>query len=297
MNSHSAAQTFLCDLASYKTNANYASVHSHQMAYWTAGKGEVVLLIHGFPSAAWDWHYLWPHLRQSYQLLAPDLLGYGLSDKPFPHQYSLLEQADLIEALLQQRHVKKCHILAHDYGNSVAQELLKRHHTERLSFQVSSLCFLNGGLFSESHRPLLTQKLLKGPLGPLLSRCMTKATLSKSFTRIFGSNTPPKKEEIDTLWQLLNENNGRRVLPNMLRYLDERRVHRDDWLDAMQNTKVPLRFINGVHDPISGQHMLDRYRELIPNADSHAIDAGHYPQLEVPDQVLKLYTEFLLNSR
>jgi pimeloyl-ACP methyl ester carboxylesterase len=124
---------------------------------------------------------------------------------------------------------------------------------------------------------------------------MTKATLHKSFKRIFGPETPPKTDEIDILWQLLNENNGRRVLQKMLGYLDERRVHRDSWLEAMQQTKVPLRFINGIHDPISGQHMLDRYKELIANADAHAINAGHYPQLELPDHVLKLYKDFLID--
>jgi pimeloyl-ACP methyl ester carboxylesterase len=282
-------------LSMYKESAVYTLVKGHKVAHWRAGKGQVILFIHGFPSAAWDWHHLWPSLKKSHQVIALDLLGYGLSDKPYPHRYSLLEQADIIESLLQKEGIKTCHILAHDYGNSVAQELLKRHHTGHLSFQVSSLCFLNGGLFPESHRPLLTQKLLKGPLGPLFSRLMTKATLHKSFKRIFGPETPPKTDEIDILWQLLNENNGRRVLQKMLGYLDERRVHRDSWLEAMQQTKVPLRFINGIHDPISGQHMLDRYKELIANADAHAINAGHYPQLELPDHVLKLYKDFLID--
>jgi pimeloyl-ACP methyl ester carboxylesterase len=284
------------DFTAYKKSAKYTLINGRRMAHWSEGKGEVILLIHGFPSAAWDWHYLWPHLKQSYQLLTLDLLGYGLSDKPFPHQYSLLEQADLIEGLLKHHHITQCHVLAHDYGNSVAQEILKRHHTHQLSFKVSSMCFLNGGLFPESHRPLLTQRLLKGPLGPLLSRMMKKSKLQKSFHQIFGPDTPPKEEEIDMLWQLLNENKGRRVLPSMLGYLDERKVHRDIWLEAMQQTTVPLRFINGVHDPISGQHMLERYKELIPNADAHGINVGHYPQLEAPDHVFNLYKAFLLSA-
>lgn len=283
----------LCDFAAYKESAKYTVIRGHKIAHWSAGKGEVILLIHGFPSAAWDWHHLWPELSQSYRLLTMDLLGYGLSDKPFPHNYSLLEQADLVEALVLHHNVSRCHIVAHDYGDSVAQDILKRHHDGSLGFNIESLCFLNGGLFPESHRPLLTQKLLKGTFGPLLSRLMTKATLRKSFKRIFGPETPPEDSDIDTLWQLLNENNGRRVLPDMLKYLDERIVNRDSWLEAMQQTKVPLRFINGIHDPISGQHMLDQYNKLIPNPDGHALNVGHYPQLEAPDQVLKLYSEFL----
>ncbi len=287
----------MLDFNLYKKSANYSSVNGHQIAHWSAGKGEAILLIHGFPSAAWDWHFMWPKLKASYRLFTLDLLGYGLSDKPFPHQYSLLEQADIIESLLEKECIQQCHIIAHDYGNSVAQELLRRQYKNKLSFGIKSLCFLNGGLFSEAHRPLLTQKLLKGPLGGIVSKLMTKRKLNKSFTKIFGPDTPPKAEEIDILWQLMNENNGKRVLHDLLSYIDERKRHRDAWVEAMQNVSIPLRFINGVHDPISGQHMLGRYKELIPNADAHALNLGHYPQIEGPEQVLELYQAFLNENR
>ena len=63
--------------------------------YWTAGQGEPLLLIHGFPSASWDWHYLWQPLAQRFRVIACDMLGFGDSAKPANHEYSLLEQADL----------------------------------------------------------------------------------------------------------------------------------------------------------------------------------------------------------
>lgn len=284
------------NLSEYRDNASYSTVNGHQIAHWHAGAGETVLLIHGFPSAAWDWHLQWEQLSQSYSVIALDLLGYGLSDKPYPYKYSLLEQAGIIEELLLKQGVSQCHILAHDYGNSVAQELLRRDFDRRLGFTVSSLCFLNGGLFSESHRPVFTQKLLKSPLGGLISKLMTKSSMEKSFSRIFGPDTPPKPHEIEVLWALLNEKSGKRVLHGLIAYIAERKVHRDAWVTAMQQTEVPLRFINGVHDPISGQHMLDRYKQLIPNPDGFAINAGHYPQLEAPEEVLNLYMAFLAEN-
>lgn len=127
--------------------------------YWTAGQGEPLLLIHGFPTASWDWHYLWQPLAQRYRVIACDMLGFGDSAKPVNHAYSLLEQADLQQALLTHLNIEQpVHLLAHDYGDSVAQELLARHHEARI--QIASCVFLNGGLFPEAHRPLLTQKLL-----------------------------------------------------------------------------------------------------------------------------------------
>ncbi len=285
----------------YRQSASYSELCGHRIAHWQSGASgnsrETILLIHGFPSAAWDWHYQWINLAKAYQVITLDMLGFGLSAKPKNHRYSLVEQADIIIALLEKKGIKTCHILAHDYGDSVAQELLSRHESERLSFAISSLCFLNGGLFADYHRPLLSQKLLKGPLGFLLSRFMGKASLKKSFTRIFGPNTPPLDEDLDILWGLISLNEGQGVLAELLQYIDERHVHGERWVKSMQSTPVPLYFINGVHDPISGQHMLDRYRKIIPKPHTTALDVGHYPQLEAPEQVLSLYTAFLHTCR
>ncbi len=58
----------------------------------------------------------------------------------------------------------------------------------------------------------------------------------------------------------------------------------------MQRSDVPLRVIDGAVDPISGEHMVTRYRELIPDADTVLLtDIGHYPQIEAPCQVLEHY--------
>jgi pimeloyl-ACP methyl ester carboxylesterase len=122
---------------------------------------------------------------------------------------------------------------------------------------------------------------------------MSKASLHKGFKKIFGPNTPPLPTDINALWALLEHNQGRDVIPAILGYLDERKRLRQRWVDAMQQTNCPLYFINGVHDPISGQHMLDRYVELIPKPRSSALQVGHYPQLEAPEQVIALYLAFL----
>lgn len=286
---------------SYQQQASFIELLGHNIAFWLSAdfdkdsSKETILFIHGFPSASWDWHYQWQHLAKDYHLISLDLLGYGLSDKPLDHQYSLLEQADIIEALLARQGVNRCHILAHDYGDSVAQELLSRQPLDSLS--ILSLCFLNGGLFASHHRPLFAQKLLKSPFGSLAARFMSKRSLTKSFTKIFGKETPPKPQDINTLWSLLVNNNGMRVIPKLLTYIDQRSVHGERWKKAMIETSIPLYFINGVQDPISGQHMLDYYRQIIPNPNTTALDVGHYPQIEAPQQVLNLFRDFLKNIR
>ena len=99
----------------------------HRVFYRRTGHGESLVLIHGFPTASWDWHKLWHELGQRFDVVAPDMLGFGFSDKPRDYDYSLVDQATLHETLLAELGISSVHILAHDYGDSVAQELLARH--------------------------------------------------------------------------------------------------------------------------------------------------------------------------
>ncbi|WP_165664317.1 alpha/beta fold hydrolase [Metapseudomonas otitidis] len=264
----------------------------HRIRYWAAGQGEPLLLIHGFPTAAWDWHYLWQPLAERYRVIACDMLGFGDSDKPRGHDYRLLEQADLQQALVRHLGIDgPVHLLAHDYGDSVAQELLARHHEGRA--RIASCVFLNGGLFPEAHRPVLVQKLLLSPLGPLIGRFFSRAKLGANFGKIFGPTTQPSAAELDDFWSLVAAHDGPAVMHRLIRYIPERREQRDRWVAAMQKGGVPLRMIDGVVDPISGAHMVARYRELIPEPDTVLLEhIGHYPQTEAPNQVLQHYLAF-----
>src|SRR4051812_17875481 len=80
------------------------------------GVGEVLLLVHGFPTASWDWALQWPELVRRYRVLAPDMIGFGFSAKPRGSEYSILAQADLIGALLAREKVTRYRLVAHDYG-------------------------------------------------------------------------------------------------------------------------------------------------------------------------------------
>ena len=279
-------------LADWRAQGRGFSFNGQAIRYWTAGEGEPLLLIHGFPTASWDWHYLWQPLAQRYRVIACDMLGFGFSAKPRGHAYSLLEQADLQQALLAHLGIDgPVHVLAHDYGDSVAQELLARHQEGRL--RLASCVFLNGGLFPETHRPVLMQKLLLSPLGPLLGRGFSRARLQANLNKVFGPQTPPSAAELDAFWTLIAHNDGPKVMHRLIRYMPERRVNRERWVAAMQNTAVPIRVIDGALDPISGAHMVERYRQLIAAPDTVLLPAvGHYPQTEAPAEVLAHYLAF-----
>ena len=74
----------------------------------------------------------------------------------------------------------------------------------------------------------------------------------------------------------------------------ERRQNRKRWVGALQRTTVPLRFVNGPLDPVSGAAMAARYRQIIPAPDVVVLDGiGHYPQVEAPERVLEAFFSFV----
>lgn len=254
-----------------------------------------IVLVHGFPTSSWDWTPIWSALGASHRLVAMDLLGFGFSEKPNPHRYSIMEQADLCEALVEERRLQSFDVLAHDYGDTVAQELLARQNDGRGAGRWTSVCFLNGGLFPETHQARLIQKLLLSPLGPLINKLSTKGAFSKSLSAVFGPKTKPTRQELDAFWELINHNDGKHGFHNLITYMSERKRYRERWVNALCESVVPIGLINGSVDPVSGAHMVARYRQLV-SPDHFIVELptiGHYPQVEAPEAVVDAYLRFL----
>ena len=255
-----------------------------------------LLLIHGYPTSSYDWCRVWPQLAERYSLYACDMLGFGMSAKPRDAAYTIAGQADICQALLEQCGVEAAHVLAHDYGDTVAQELLAREAEGRLRLQ--SVCFLNGGLFPETHRARLVQKLLAVPvIGPLLAQTMSRAKFDATMRSIWGRQ-PPSDSELGDLWALVEHGGGRQALARLINYMEQRRRNRARWVGALVGSSVPRRLVCGADDPVSGAHLAVRYRELVPDPDVVLLDGvGHYPQLEDPDRVLDAYFAFRDRTR
>ncbi len=259
-----------------------------------AGDTEVILLIHGFPTSSWDWLESLEELSKLGDIEAIDMLGFGFSDKPDKRNYTISLQADLHIEHLKRRGIKAVHILAHDYGVSVAQELLARQIEGSSEIEFKSCCFLNGGLFPETHKALFIQKLMLSPLGPLLNRFLAFDKFTESFSSVFGEATKPSKEELRDFWEIINYKDGKHVFHNLITYMRDRKTHRERWLNALRNSPVPLAIINGSVDPVSGEHLVARYKELGCRLDSltQLPTIGHYPQVEAPKDVTDAYTHF-----
>jgi len=280
-------------LKEWEASGNYFSYQNNKIFYRKRGKGELLVVFHGFPTSSWDWHKMSQELEESFEVLYFDMLGYGFSDKPKIFNYSIHQQADYALALIEHLGIKDFHILAHDKGDTVANEILARQLEGKVNLYIRSCCLLNGGLFPGIHKPRLVQKALMTPLGKYIARLYSFKMFQSTFRKIFGPQTQASNTELEQLWWLMNHKEGMQVFHLLIHYMRDRVENENRWLVALQETKVPLRLINGAFDPISGKHMARHFEQVIPNPDVILLqNIGHYPQLEAPKDVFQAFIDF-----
>jgi pimeloyl-ACP methyl ester carboxylesterase len=252
-----------------------------------AGAGPPMTLLHGFPSSSHDWAAVLPALAERNSLLLPDFLGFGASQKPADHDYSIHEQADLVEALWARERVTATVLVAHDYAVSVAQELLARRAAGALGVDLIEVDLLNGGLYPDVYRPQPGQLALLDPeLGPQIAAQITQELWIEGLRPTFAEGFDVAGAGAD-IWRSTAREDGQLVIPRVIRYMNDRTLHAERWVAALEQTDVPLAFVWGMLDPISGAHMAERIRARLPAAPFTSLaDVGHWPALEAPDRVV-----------
>ncbi len=250
------------------------------------GDGPAMTLLHGFPSSSHDWAKLAPTLAEAHALMLLDFLGFGASEKPAKHDYSLHEQADVVEAVWAHEGITSTVLGAHDYAVSVTQELLARRAEGRLDVDLAAVYLLNGGLYPDLHRPQPTQTALLDPeQGPRISSLLTEELFVQALRPTFAEGYDATADTTD-IWRASSRDGGHRIAHLLIRYLHDRERHSGRWVGALEQTEVPLAFVWGMLDPISGAHMAERIGERLPRAPLLALeDVAHWPPLEAPDRV------------
>lgn len=251
-----------------------------------SGEGSQMTLLHGFPSSSHDWAKVAASLAEEHALLMLDFLGFGASEKPSDHDYTLHEQADLVESVWAHGGVSSTVLVAHDYAVSVTQELLARRGEGTLAVDLEALHLLNGGLYPDLHRPQPTQTALLDPeQGPQLSALLNQDLFVQGLGPTFAGGFDATGDSAD-IWRAMARDDGQRNLHLLIRYMTDREIHGERWTGALEDTDIPLAFVWGMLDPVSGAHMAQRIRERLPGAPFNALDdVAHWPQLEAPQRV------------
>ncbi|NXE84763.1 MEST protein, partial [Cochlearius cochlearius] len=256
-------------LLSWRSSGGYFTYKDQNIFYrdstGAVGSSDVVILLHGFPTSSYDWCKIWEGLTQRFhRVIALDFVGFGFSDKPRPHRYSIFEQASIVEGLVRHlglRH-QRINLLSHDYGDTVAQELLHRS----LQPLMLWLLFAVGGRHS-LHLGLIAQ-------ADIAPRAVSRLCSTRRH-------------------RLLRNN---RFLFSILQYINQRKKHRDRWVGALMSTSVPLHLIYGPLDPVNPHpEFLQLYRKVLPMSTVSVLDdhISHYPQLEDPTGFLNAYLNFI----
>jgi pimeloyl-ACP methyl ester carboxylesterase len=246
------------------------------------GEGPLLLLLHGFPTCSYDWRDLIA-LERGRAILAFDFLGFGLSDKPRDHDYTLAWQADLTEELVRRHGGGPVQLLAHDMGTSVATELLARDIAGELDFDLERAALFDGSVIIERASLTPGQKLLRSRLGPLLARLSSGTFFRQQLGSVFGDGHPMSPEEGADQWALMRFKGGNRIAHELIGYTFERVRHAERWHGAVRDWPKPLACVWGLQDPVATTNVLDGLRELRPGAPVFELpDLAHYPQIEDP---------------
>jgi pimeloyl-ACP methyl ester carboxylesterase len=250
------------------------------------GDGPLLLLLHGFPSSSYDWRPLLER-ETDHAVLAPDFLGFGLSEKPRDHDYTLHWQADMVEELVRREDGKRpVFFLAHDMGTSVANELMARDLDGSLELDLVGGLLLNGSMVQDAASPTLGQRLLRSAVGPLFSRLSSERFFRQQFGSIFSPDHPLTEEEAEDQWELIRAGGGRTLNHKTIAYMEERFKHADRWHGALRDWEKPLSLAWGMLDPVATEAVLDALTALRPGAPvTRFEDLGHYPQIEDPERV------------
>ncbi|WP_186763338.1 alpha/beta fold hydrolase [Lentzea tibetensis] len=263
-------------ISSWQAAGRHLTIGGRRIFVVDRGTGAPVVFVHGFPGSSYDWRSVLPPGRR---VIALDLLGFGLSDKPSSDRYSLVSQADLVWSVLKELGVGSCTLVGHDIGDTVIAELLHR------SFPADRVVLLNGSIFSDLVSLSLGQKLLLalpdrrlpvGVPGPVL-----RASLRATFAM------PPTAALIAEMESLIRLQRGDRLLTRQIRYVLERRRNQLTWTRALLDYPGRLDLLWGERDPIAVPAMAHRLRSLRPETSVTLwSDVGHWPALEAPERVL-----------
>jgi pimeloyl-ACP methyl ester carboxylesterase len=244
--------------------------------------GVPVLVLHGFPTSSQDWHRVLDELARRHRVVLLEMLGYGLSDKP-DQRYSLFEQADLVEAVTRDLGLDQVALITHDMGDSVGGELLARGLDGALSFAVARRVLSNGSIYIDMAQLTDGQQLLLSLPDERLADGFGHDALVAALRGTLAPGSDVPDEDLAIAAELIVRDGGDRLLPRLIRYVEERRDHQGRWTGAIERHPAPLTIVWGDADPIAVWPMAERLHDARPDATLVRLPGiGHYPMLEAP---------------
>jgi pimeloyl-ACP methyl ester carboxylesterase len=262
-----------------------------------AGSGPLVVLLHGFPEFWFSWRHQIPYLvEHGYRVVAPDMRGYNLSDKPRGTRHYRLERltAD-VDGLIRACGDERAIVVGHDWGAAVAWAFAMAYPQ-----RVSRLAIVNvphpARFLSGLWRP---SQLLKSwyifffqlPAIPEMAfRAANYRALRRAYSTVNRDAFTP--DEVEEYVKAFSRPGALTAAINYYRALLQRSP-----LSAprmLRRIEAPVKVIWGMQDVALGPHLAEPPRQWVPHYTITRIpNASHWVQNDVPDHVNELLLAFI----
>ena len=265
---------------------NYMRVDSWHIHYIDEGEGETVMLFHACPMWSFSYRKLIASLSKKYRVIAPDLPGFGLSDKPEDFDYMLNSYIFLLEEFIQNLNLSRIHIVGHGWGGTIAMGYAVQHPG-----MIGSITMMNSIAFS--HYSL--------PLRMVLCRVPFVGSFLTVYMKIMESSYRKLPREIKRCYDIPMEGpNGKEPLLRFVQTIPS--VPEADTVQSIlaieaglwMFRRTPVRIIWGQKDWLYNKNALRLWHKNLPNAEIYSLPgAGRYIQEDIPEELENLITEFL----
>jgi pimeloyl-ACP methyl ester carboxylesterase len=278
------------------TTYHHARVDGLSMFYREAGPKDAptLVLLHGFPSSSREFDTLIPLLATRYHLIAPDYPGFGQSEAPSPsvYRYTFDHLAETTDHLLEGLKISRYSLYIHDYGAPVGMRMILAH-PERLQVLISQ----NGNIY-QAGLGAKWSKIAQYWADPAAHPEVIDAFLSWDATqqRHTAGAAHPEHYNPDTWTDEFAHLSkpGQREIQSALLY--DYRTNVADypvWQAWLRQHKPPTLVAWGINDPSFIAAGANAFRQDLPDAEIHLLDAGHFALDEKTDEIASLILGFM----
>jgi pimeloyl-ACP methyl ester carboxylesterase len=215
-----------------------------------------MVMVHGFPTSSFDFRPMFDLLKADYHICTLDFPGFGVSDKPADgFVYSLMQDAQLLwDFVTNVLSVKEFILFSHDRGDSVALRFLQLYQAaDPKPFRITHQFLTNANMFLPLANLTRFQKAMLNPMTSAIAvRRATPERLAAGLGETqYSPPLAPNDPEVQALTYFFTYQDGVRVIPATIQYLNERKKFEVGFLASLAKSDVPVTLIWGVHDTVS----------------------------------------------
>jgi haloalkane dehalogenase len=283
------------DRAAYPFETHLIRLPAGRMHYVDEGAGEGLLFVHGTPTWSFEYRHLIRHFSPRFRTIAPDHLGFGLSERPSGFAYTPEAHADVLASFVRTLGLDRLALVVHDFGGPIGLPLALAGGS-----RVTRLVLFNTWAWPFDDDPAIARgaRVLGSPVGRFLYR-YANASLRLIAPSAYGNRSKLTAAVHRQYLEVFRDRDARvRVLHTLAKSLLGSRAHYARLLaHAERLRRLPTLIVWGMKDPAFQSRHLARWETLLPEATVVRLaDAGHWPHEEEPEAVAEAMSAFLRSS-